>query len=303
MTVIKPVPLLKKSAAIRFLVNGGEKPLPESRNQEKFLADIYRDGKCRGSRLWYVRRKRRITAVAMLSVSRGNVGFLYHCPTASKHVDEGALRDLVTAVSSSVLHSEVPIVQAFSEPDRPEDIAMLTEAGLQKVAELINMNCYYSNREMLQNQPDPDLKFITAEDIDISIFMDLIRSTYIESLDCPKILGLRDTADVLESHRNTGIYSPSSWHIAMIDDVPAGCVLMNSSSKPGMVELVYMGVAKRFRGRGLGSQLLIHGAKAAFASKFRGIHLAVDSGNSYARKLYEEAGFRQDFTVHVFAMF
>ncbi len=265
--------------------------------------DIYRDGKRRGSRLWGAFEKRNMVAVVLLSISRGKVGFLYYCPTSSRSVDEAALRDLVSAASTGALNDGVPVVQAFAAPDSPEDIAMLTEAGMRKAAELIHMNCSLSNVKLTPSLKESEFEFVTINEINISTLTNLIPSTYIDSLDCPKMLGIRKTKDVIESHKNTGIYSPSTWYIAMADGRPAGCVLLNSSSRPGFMELVYMGVAPEFRGRGLGRRMIMHSINTAFSCHYASIHLAVDAGNIYAKRVYEEAGFRPDYSVLVFAKF
>jgi ribosomal protein S18 acetylase RimI-like enzyme len=55
-----------------------------------------------------------------------------------------------------------------------------------------------------------------------------------------------------------------------------------------------MGVSARFRGRGIGTALLIRGIERAFASGFRIIHLEVDATNQGALRLYRKHGFTVD---------
>ncbi|MEM6393681.1 MAG: GNAT family N-acetyltransferase [Planctomycetota bacterium] len=57
-------------------------------------------------------------------------------------------------------------------------------------------------------------------------------------------------------------------------------------------ELVYLGVAKRFRGRGLAGRLLRHGMARVHARGGKRLLLAVDDRNEPAVSLYRSLGFR-----------
>ena len=72
-------------------------------------------------------------------------------------------------------------------------------------------------------------------------------------------------------------------------------VLFSSSQtdiKPGAVELTYIGVAARQRGRGLGNKLLRAFLEASRAKGYRSVVLSVEKENSSAISLYEKAGFK-----------
>jgi len=122
-------------------------------------------------------------------------------------------------------------------------------------------------------------------------FSRLIAETYQGSLDCPALDGLRSPADVVASHKASGVFTPDGWSLVRCNGVPAGLVLVNRRADRRGCELVYMGVTARFRGRGLGRWLV---AKAIATSRQLGcrrLAVAVDAGNAPARKLYEQAGF------------
>lgn len=61
----------------------------------------------------------------------------------------------------------------------------------------------------------------------------------------------------------------------------------------GEAELLRIGVARAWRGRGLGALLVAEGLERLTAAGDRACFLEVREGNLPARKLYERAGFRQ----------
>lgn len=122
-------------------------------------------------------------------------------------------------------------------------------------------------------------------------FADLIRATYEDSRDCPGLSDLREIEDVIAGHKATGRFSPHRWHLLLIEDVPAACILLSENPLRPVLELVYMGVHPRFRGRGLGRYILDKGLEWASAERFHTVTLAVDARNAPARDLYRLAGF------------
>lgn len=126
---------------------------------------------------------------------------------------------------------------------------------------------------------------------------DLIRAldrSYIRTLDCPELCGLRPTRDILESHRATGVWDPALWWTVYHDDQPEGCLLMARCPQTVSSELVYLGLSPVLRGRGIGSRLLAMGLRAVCSGPSPGIEIvcAVDRRNAPALRLYERAGFR-----------
>lgn len=122
-------------------------------------------------------------------------------------------------------------------------------------------------------------------------FARAIERTYVESSDCPGLAGLRTVDDAIATHKSTGEFSAKTWHLATVDGMPAGVVLVNAFQGRG--ELVYLGVAPEFRGRGLGRTLLAQGIRDTAAMGLPQMGLAVDVANAPAMKLYERAGFRE----------
>lgn len=121
----------------------------------------------------------------------------------------------------------------------------------------------------------------------------ILESSYVDTLDCPELCGLRTTVDVIASHRSTGRFDAALWWLAEdAEGEPAGCCLLSPVPDLGTVELVYLGVSPRFRGMGFGRALL---AFAAGRAKGRGqtLTLAVDRRNAPALAVYGRAGLKE----------
>jgi ribosomal protein S18 acetylase RimI-like enzyme len=131
--------------------------------------------------------------------------------------------------------------------------------------------------------------------------------TYIDTLDCPELCGLRTAADVLESHRSVGRYDPSLWWVVFMNEAAVGCALFNLLPESESAELVYLGLAPEARGKGLGAATLAAALRymAGYSMDGRdtargrvlvgtgGVTCAVDTRNEAALRLYRAAGFKQ----------
>jgi len=118
-------------------------------------------------------------------------------------------------------------------------------------------------------------------------------ASYEQTLDCPELCGLRETADVLDSHRATGEFDPSMWFVVYAGPEPAGCMLLSRCEDQGSVELVYLGLGPKLRGLGLGSQLMGLGVRVSASTGLGELACAVDTRNTPALRVYRQAGFTQ----------
>jgi ribosomal protein S18 acetylase RimI-like enzyme len=123
--------------------------------------------------------------------------------------------------------------------------------------------------------------------------------SYLGTLDCPELSGMRTPAEVLESHRSVGDYDPSFWWIAYDEQAggePAGCLLLTACPELEALELVYLGLGPSLRARGVASALLSRGVAAAAERRVRGVRsitCAVDTRNTPALRLYAKHGFER----------
>ncbi len=122
--------------------------------------------------------------------------------------------------------------------------------------------------------------------------------TYENTLDCPELCGLRDTRDVLDSHRATGRFDPNLWWIVHRFEQPEGAMLLNPCPEQGTIELVYLGLSPALRRCGLGARLLALGLSRIAGRNERHVTCAVDERNEPARRLYRRAGF-SEFAIRI----
>jgi ribosomal protein S18 acetylase RimI-like enzyme len=134
-----------------------------------------------------------------------------------------------------------------------------------------------------------------------------LEGSYVQTRDCPELCGLRDASDVLESHRNVGVYDPALWWIVSDAEGPQGCMLLTVCPEQDSVELVYVGLSPKVRGKGLGHNLMALGLKAIHEQVLTagrpagpphiagggGLTCAVDTRNEPAMRLYRRLGFER----------
>ncbi|NNM85862.1 MAG: GNAT family N-acetyltransferase [Phycisphaerales bacterium] len=124
-----------------------------------------------------------------------------------------------------------------------------------------------------------------------SLFEDIITKTYIDTADCPKLAGVRRIADVLAGHQAVGQFDPGLWLVLRQSGSPVGALLMARVPERSALEIVYLGVAPEWRGRGCGRLLLNKAVSEHAKSGLNHLSLAVDEANRRAVQLYESAGF------------
>ena len=283
-----------RTDTIRFLIAGGDGPQAPRAG----VASVSRLLECGGGRgmLWQVRCGGRRVAAALVSSSPGRVGMLLHSPAAAPAVEAHALTTLVRDISVAALKQDLAFVQRTIPPALGADQATVEAAGFHRLAQLIYL------RKDLVGSPLPDvpardgqngLTWCSYETFAPGELAGILPATYEGSLDCPGLAGLRDIDDVITGHKNGERFCPPCWWIVRCDGRPCGCILVNDWPSQCSAEVVYMGVAPEFRGRGLGRIMLDSATWAARQRQRLCVDLAVDSRNIYAQNVYRSAGFRE----------
>ncbi len=201
------------------------------------------------------------------------------------------------------------LAQALLEAEEEAIASSLVEAGFTSLGELA-----YLRRPVRPAPVRPTLlpegfELRTIDSIPPDQADDLVASvlaqTYVDTLDCPELCGMRSSEDVIESHRAVGTYDPSLWWVVRstdpsMGDDQFGCLLMNPSPDQDSIELVYLGLSPRLRGLGLGRALLDHGLRAVASRPESHVTCAVDTRNAPAMSLYRGAGFARFSSRHPF---
>lgn len=244
-----------------------------------------------GARLVWACRGSLPVAAAAVVPSSGNVGMLLLSPLGPGGVEPEALAATVAAAAGESLQAGGAFVQALTDPRVRGERDVLRLAGMTLAATLAYLRLDLTGPAPAPGPAPAALSWRNGADFDDAQLSAVIRASYVQSLDCPQILGVRRGEDVLAGHRANGTYRRECWWLARVDQRDAGCILVNDSLPPGGGEVAYLGVAAEFRRRGLGRALL---EKAVVQARQRGLGylaLAVDERNDPAVALYRGAGF------------
>lgn len=231
-----------------------------------------------------------IREVALLVPGTGRTAMCFTSQPASD-AGEAELAGLLDHACADI--RGVQLAQALLEPAETSAHRVFLRAGFTEVGRLAYMRRPTPQRgEFTPTTSWPQGITVTnwkrGDDSDLAIALE---RSYIETLDCPGLCGLRDTADVIASHRGTGTFDPTYWWIIRKDHTPQGAMLFNPCPDQNLIELVYIGLSPDVRGLGLG-RLLMHTALSTLATRReRMITCAVDTRNAPAMRLYNTLGF------------
>ncbi|MFT5423618.1 MAG: ribosomal protein S18 acetylase RimI-like enzyme [Phycisphaerales bacterium] len=219
---------------------------------------------------------------------------------------EGARRGAAVLAATEHLEAAglgIRLIQALPSPGEIWAVEALEAGGLTEIATLTYLRRAFVPGDK-KREPVVWPEGITvgpvgplsgSGDSDPAGLIELVRTldaTYEQTLDCPELCGLRETADVVQSHKASGQFDAALWRLVRKDGEPVGCCLLNRNPDLGSVELVYVGLAPSVRGLGLGRLLLEDGiARAARLSPEAEMTCAVDARNTPAVRMYERAGF------------
>ena len=128
---------------------------------------------------------------------------------------------------------------------------------------------------------------------DETMFLRALEESYVGTLDCPELTGIRTTAEVLAGHRAAGEFDPALWTLAMRGGEPVGVVLVNPLRNRTATEITYLGVAQTVRGTGVAHALTAHAIVQSRKVSAKTVALAVDVRNTPARRLYARWGFQR----------
>lgn len=228
--------------------------------------------------------------VCLAVVGSGRSAMLFTSTPVSP-ADTAELSAVIDGACSGL--ADVRIAQALLDPgETPAERAFLG-AGFVPVGRLAYMRRSLGARaQPLPTDAPPEgltiRSWVPSDDAGLVAALD---ATYIDTLDCPELCGMRLTSDVLESHRSTGVFEPDLWTMVEQEGRIVGVMLLNPCPDQGSVELVYLGLAPEVRGKGLGRLLMRRGLAQLAGRRERTIACAVDERNTPARRVYGAMGF------------
>jgi mycothiol synthase len=232
----------------------------------------------------------RFSTLIVPNAGRAGLVFFTH-PEQEANVTP--LAHLIRHAIDHVPRPQIHLFQALLEPEELLERRVLEEAGFTYLADL-----NYMERALGVEHPTHPPSWPAGVHVhpyhpqQRTELCGILQGSYEQTLDCAGLNGLRDVSDILRGHESAGVFEPDLWRILRVDDAPAGAVLLNPSSDQRSVELVYIGLTRAARGRGLGRMLLQHGLHTLRHRRERSVTLAVDQANKPALSIYQSEGFR-----------
>jgi mycothiol synthase len=210
--------------------------------------------------------------------------FLTTIQRANKSVAAEMFQQLTSHLSAGGAH----LAQALISSEDATVADMFSLGGFSHAANLL-----YLTVELNGELPKPALPFEleTYAPHTAARLIEVIEGTYAGTLDCPRIDGLRRTADVIVGYQAVGQFRPDLWSIVSHEGLDVGCLLMNVHPDVQHVEIVYLALAPEVRGRGWGQLLTQQALWLAHQTQSQRVVLAVDAANQPAIDIYLKSGF------------
>jgi len=219
------------------------------------------------------------------------MSMLFFSPPEAPGVDRVQLSRLIDRICDEAIQGGTPLVQALIERDDAARTEVLTESGLILLADLIYMSRNLLERPSALDRPEDRLTWRNYKQFTEAELADVISRSYVDSLDCPALRGVREMPDVIAGHKSSGMFRPEAWWIVDCDTAAAGCILVNDSANGMHSDIIYMGLAPEFRRRRLAAVMLDKVISQAFERQRHAISVAVDRRNHPALRAYQQRRF------------
>jgi ribosomal protein S18 acetylase RimI-like enzyme len=257
----------------------------ESRIQRMLAAQ--RNGELDMNGLFQARRGRELVGAAWGQVIPGRIAFCWPASLVPGEPEDTAIH-LQSAVDNYLDREHVAVVQAVLPVRAVTDAMRLVQAGYHHLADLNYLVCH-SDR-FPREKPNSDLDFEPFSPSNEAQLEKLVERTYVDSLDCVGLDGVRPIEDVLAGYRETGRYRPDWWLFVRHGGQDVGCILLADHPAQDQCELMYLGMVPEVRGCGWGGQATRH-AQWLIGSSRECMVLAVDDNNWPAQRIYSVTGF------------
>jgi GNAT superfamily N-acetyltransferase len=225
----------------------------------------------------------------------------------SRRSPSGAMPALLKRLCDSIDPTRTRLLQALLDPGQQRERDALLSAGFSELATLHYLEHSQTQMsvqrvragngaasgasESLELDPAWGLSVVRWSEDRRPMFARAIQASYEATLDCPGLLGLRQMDDIIAGHMGSGHFDAELWLTLYHGEEPAGVMLLNLVPARQAMELVYLGISKSWRGRGLGGRLVRHALEQARVHDARSMLLAVDAINTPAMALYRRQGF------------
>jgi len=274
----------------------------ESRDERR--SELLRNSRCGLISLEHSRILLRDSQVVacLLVEKQQDSSWHFHLPVFEKPMGSDTRQPLKQALFAGLCEdfdqSEAWIAQGLISTEPGDDASVLSRSGFPALTDLLFME-RSSHQELPVQTGSEFQQSETWTDSSEKVFAAVIESTYEGTRDCPELNGFRTGRHALASHRLSGDFDPGLWRLYSQGGNSSGIALINphsdgpDSCSRSVWEIVYIGVARAFRNRGLGRQMLSDLLDTARAGGAAEVILGVDIRNEPAIRLYEQFGFQE----------
>lgn len=232
----------------------------------------------------------RMVGVAAAIESPGRTALVMLGPTHGDGVPKSTGVAMLRELQERAWTRDLILLQALPAPDQQNLGSIYREADFKQLATLVYLERPLDAPKAAFDAPS-DLSYFSYSSELNEQFIGVLQESYRGSLDCPGLAGLRDTKDVLNGHKHTGLGDPGLWLLAVRGEKPVGLLLMAGVVDRSCLEIVYMGVVADERGRNIGDALLSMAVDVGRQRRMNDLTLAVDGANHFAWRLYQRWGF------------
>ncbi len=240
--------------------------------------------------LWVAVADDQLVGATWVQPMAGKVATLW-LPQFVEEATSDDAKQLASGALDASRQLPIDVIQTLIDPAAGAEGQLLTDLGFQSLATLQFLHWEIASAKKAVAEVDARLTLVPRAGDDPALLKQMLADSYVETLDCPRLDGVRQLADTIEGYQSVGEYRPELWSIVKWQGEPAGVLLVSPYREADHWELVYMGLAPRFRGLGLGRQLLEAVRREGRAAGAAQILLAVDMANWPARRIYNEVGF------------
>lgn len=233
----------------------------------------------------------RLVAGQLAQVLPGKVALIWPPVFADGNctADSALIASLFDATVAALSGSGADLAQSLTACDDNMARTVFVAGRFEQAAELLYLSAETADLPEM-NDPLP-FELEPFNPAGIARLASLIERTYVGTLDCPRIDGLRKTADVIDGYQAVGRFRPELWFFVRDRDEDVGCLLLNIHPDVAHMEIVYLALMPSVRGRGWGRQLARAALEKSRQHQCSRVVLAVDSVNSPAIRMYEQVGF------------
>ena len=283
---IGPSPPPRHVEALRLVL--ASLPADQRDRQLTAILRLVRDGHADLDGLFIAERAGRLAGAVWANTLAGRSAAVWP-PQLIDDEPESTAAGLLTSLGAYLKRSGAHLAQSLLADGAGTDAARLRHGGFTQAAELLYLASPAGR--FPATEPEGPLSFEAFAPDQRERLARLVEQTYVDTLDCPAMNDVRDTADVLDGYHQTGQFDPSRWLFVRHEAHDVGCLLLADFPEHDQWELVYMGLVPSARGQGFGRRIARHAQWLTGRAGRNRLVVAVDAANVPAVAGYHDRGF------------